>query len=66
LADNSRRGSPWAAHIYETARARGCRHPHAIRILARAWVRILWKVWTTRTPYDICYHTSAQALVDAA
>ncbi len=66
LADNSRRGSPWAAQIYEAARARGCRHPHAIRVLARAWVRVLWKVWTTRIPYDVRYHTSAQALVDAA
>jgi transposase len=66
LADNSRRGSPWAAQIYEAARARGCRHPHAIRVLARAWVRVLWKMWTTHTPYDIRYHTSARALVDAA
>jgi transposase len=66
LADNSRRGSPWAAHIYKAARARGCRHPHAVRILARAWVRVLWKVWTTRVPYDIRYHTSARALVEAA
>jgi transposase len=66
LADNSRRGSPWAAHIYKAARARDCRHPHAVRILARAWVRVLWKVWTTRVPYDIRYHTSARALVEAA
>src|SRR5207248_11183066 len=28
-ADNSRRASPWAEHIYRTARARGCRHAHA-------------------------------------
>ena len=65
-ADNSRRGSPWAAHIYAAARARGCRHPHAIRILARAWIRVLWKVWTTRVPYDIQKHTAAYALVGSA
>jgi transposase len=63
LADNSRRGSPWAARIYADARARGCRHPHAVRILARAWVRVLWKVWTTRVPYDVQKHAAAWALV---
>ena len=36
FADNSRHESPWAAHIYTQARARGHDHPHAIRILARA------------------------------
>ncbi len=35
-ADNSRHASPWAERIYRDARARGCRHPHAVRILARA------------------------------
>ncbi len=41
IADNSRHASAWAADVYARARARGCRHPHAIRILSRAWVRIL-------------------------
>jgi transposase len=36
FADNSRHASPWAAKVYADARARGCDHPHAIRILARA------------------------------
>ena len=35
-ADNSRHASPWADHIYREARARGCRHAHAVRVLARA------------------------------
>jgi transposase len=52
LANNSRHGSPWAASVYRAARGRGCDHPHAIRILARAWVRILWRAWTDRTRYD--------------
>jgi transposase len=34
MADNSRHHSPWAADVYRRARARGCDHPHAIRILA--------------------------------
>jgi transposase len=51
-ADNSRHASPWAEHIYRDARARGCRHAHAIRILARAWLRVIWACWHTNTPYD--------------
>jgi transposase len=51
-ADNSRRGSPWAERIYRDARARGCRHAHAIRILARAWLRVIWACWHTDTTYN--------------
>ena len=59
FADNSRHASAWAAAIYLKARSRGCRHPHAIRILARAWVRILWRAWHNRTPYDPQHHAAA-------
>jgi transposase len=38
FADNSRHASRWAALVYQRARGRGCRHQHAVRILARAWV----------------------------
>jgi len=65
-ADNSRHASKWAAAVYAAARVRGRRHPHAIRILARAWVRVLWKVWTTRTLYNVEHHTSARLLLNAA
>lgn len=59
FADNSRHSSPWAAQIYAAARARGCDHPHATRILARAWIRVLWRAWTDRTPYDSEKHNAA-------
>ena len=36
LADSSRRHNPWAADIYDRARARGASHTHATRILGRA------------------------------
>lgn len=42
FADNSRHTSPWAAKLYNDARTRGKRHPHAIRILMRAWLRVIW------------------------
>ena len=65
LAGNSRHTSPWAADVYKRARARGCDHPHAIRILARAWIRILWRAWTDRTTYNPEQHNAAVALNQA-
>ncbi|WP_331770323.1 IS110 family transposase (plasmid) [Embleya sp. NBC_00888] len=52
FADNSRHGSEWAAKIYTDARARQKRHPHATRILARAWLRVIWACWRDGTCYD--------------
>lgn len=62
LADNSRHANEWARGIYVAARARGCDHPHAIRILARAWLRIIWRAWTDRKPYDPKLHRGALKL----
>lgn len=65
-AGNSRHASAWAAQLYAAARARGCDHPHAVRILARAWVRVLWKCWCQHTPYDPKKHRRAAPLLNAA
>lgn len=65
-AGNSRHESPWAASVYEHAKARGCDHPHAVRILARAWVRILWRVWTDSTSYDPNRHPAAKKILAVA
>ena len=62
FADNSRHASHWAAHFYQQARARGCHHPHATRILARAWLRVLWRCWQPRTVYDPSRHRAAKPL----
>jgi transposase len=59
FADNSRHASPWAADVYKRARNRGCDHPHAIRILARAWIRVLWRAWNNGTTYDPAVHGGA-------
>jgi transposase len=64
FAADSRRASPWAADLYNQARARGHRHPHAVRILARAWLGVIWKCWTTDTPYDPARHRALQALLN--
>ncbi len=66
FANNSRRESPWAAAVYERARARGCDHPHAVRILARAWIRVLWRCWQDRTPYNPASHGALARTVRAA
>ena len=45
FAGDSRRANPWAADLYTRARARGHDHPHAVRILARAWLYVIWHCW---------------------
>jgi len=65
FASDSRRASPWAADIYDRARARGARHPHAVRILARAWCRVIYRCWTDNRPYDATAHRGAQRLLAA-
>lgn len=66
FADNSRHSSPWAADVYRRARARGCSHPHAARVLARAWVRVLWRCWQDRKTYAADSHRAAQPALRAA
>lgn len=62
FADNSRHASPWAAKIYNDARASGKDHPHAVRILARAWIRVIWRCWLDGVPYDPAQHGAAATL----
>lgn len=62
FADNSRHACAWAAAVYRKARDRGCNHPHAIRILARAWIRVLWRAWYDAKPYNPEQHTASRAL----
>jgi transposase len=62
FADNSRHASPWAADVYRRAIERGCDHPHAIRVLARAWIRVIWRCWIDRVAYDPARHGAAVRL----
>jgi transposase len=63
FAGDSRRDNPWAAHLYQQARARGKNHNHAVRILARAWLAVIYQCWTTHTPYDPTRHRALQTLL---
>ncbi|MGH8833394.1 MAG: IS110 family transposase [Actinomycetes bacterium] len=62
FADDSRHASEWAAKIYNDAVARNKRHPHAVRILARAWIRVIWRCWQDHTAYDPAKHRGAVML----
>ena len=64
FADGSRHASPWAASVYQAARARGKDHPHATRILARAWILVIWRCWQEGTAYDPAKHTALQRILD--
>lgn len=60
FASNSRFESKWAADIYDRARSRGADHPHAVRILARAWIRVVYRCWIDRVPYCEQTHKGAR------
>lgn len=63
FASDSRRANPWAAKIYNDAIARGKNHPHATRILARAWLCVIWRCWQNNTIYDPDQHGALQTLL---
>jgi len=49
----------WARAFYEKHREKGARHNAAVRALAFKWIRILWRCWIERTPYDESRYLSA-------
>ena len=51
-ANESIRFSFWARAFYQLQRERGKTHQMAVRSLAFKWVRILYRCWQDRTPYD--------------
>jgi transposase len=63
FAGDSRHASPWAASLYNDAIARGKDHPHAVRILARAWLYVIWHCWQHHTAYDPARHKALQRIL---
>lgn len=51
-AGESIKHSFWAHAYYESQRAKGKSHQAAVRALAFKWIRIIYRCWQTRTPYD--------------
>ncbi len=66
FAGDSHHANPWAADLYQRARARGHDHPHAVRILARAWLHIIWRCWQDNVPYNPDKHHALQRVLNAA
>jgi transposase len=66
FAGDSHHDNPWAADLYRRARDRGHDHPHAVRILARAWPHVIWKCWQDNEPYDPANHRALQRLQQPA
>ncbi len=64
FAADSRHANPWAAHLYDKAIDRGHDHPHAVRILARAWLTIIWHCWQDRATYDPARHAALQRILN--
>lgn len=60
FADKSRAQSAWAAKYYTTHRERGKSHSQALRCLGQRWMKIIWKMWQTSTPYDPELHMKNQ------
>jgi hypothetical protein len=46
------RHSFWAQVYYQQQRAKGNTHQAAVRALAFKWIRILFRCWQERIPYD--------------
>lgn len=51
--------SSWAAAFYRQQRNKGATHGVAIRALAFKWIRILYKIWKTRQPYNEATYLAA-------
>lgn len=49
----------WASAYYHHQRAKGCSHHAALRALAYKWIRIVYRCWQTRTPYDEATYLAA-------
>ncbi|ANS31379.1 transposase [Rhodococcus opacus] len=63
FAGDSRHSNPWAGDLYRRAVARGHDHPHAVRILARAWLFVIWHCWQDNLAYEPDKHGALQRLI---
>jgi transposase len=49
----------WASAYYQRQRAKGCSHQAALRALAYKWIRIVYRCWQARAPYDESVYLNA-------
>lgn len=60
FAQKSTQTCTWAKTYYESLREKGKSHAVALRCLGQRWVKIIWKMWQTRTAYDPELHLKNQ------
>jgi len=60
FADKSRAKCAWASAYYDALRERGKSHAQSLRCLGQRWLKIIWKMWQTRTSYDPDLHMKNQ------
>lgn len=63
FAADSRHANPWAADLYDKARSRGHDHAHEVRILARAWLHVIWHCSQDDLVYDPHTHRALQGVL---
>ena len=58
--DLSRKYCVWAQIYYRAHRDKGQSHACALRCLGQRWLKILWKMWLTKTSYNEALHQQNQ------
>jgi hypothetical protein len=51
---------PWAQIYYRSHRQKGQSHADALRRLAHRWLKIIYRIWIDRKPYDAVLHHQNQ------
>lgn len=59
-ANLSRTRCAWAQTYYQHKKSQGLSHAAALRCLGQRWLKILWKMWREKKPYDEARHTRNQ------
>ena len=60
FAHKSTEQCAWARIYYDTLREKGKSHAQALRCLGQRWLKIIWKMWQSRTCYDAELHMKSQ------
>jgi transposase len=63
-ADNSRHASPVGRHAVPPGPPARPASPSGVRILMRAWLRVMWACWHANTPYQVNRHGAERRLAD--
>ena len=63
FAQDSVRASAWADQLYRRHRQARKTHPHAARIVTRAWISVIWRCWQDHEPYNPARHRALQRVI---